>query len=273
MQRFRFLSHRLETLSGARLILLTGAHQVGKTSLARKVFPQLKHLELDDFSQIHQREAMRAVAAEDWEAAVGPAILDEAQQEPRLFETLKAAFDAGQVQRTVLICSPRALGLYSVPAVPETLTSRAFVCELWPLLASELAHPGAADPPAPLLDRLLRESGPADEIFAPRRRRRWSNWRAGAACRPSSGCRPASAGPGSAPMTRAASSAIRRTRPIGPWSRSSVSSGSARQPPAGISPSPRWRTRAASAPPPAAATSRRSAARTRPFCCRRIRTS
>ncbi|HEY2737436.1 MAG TPA: DUF4143 domain-containing protein [Thermoanaerobaculia bacterium] len=167
MQRFRFLSHRLETLSGARLILLTGAHQVGKTSLARKVLPQLKHLELDALSQVHQREAMLSVAAEDWAAGVGPAVLDEVQQEPRLFETLKTAFDASQVQRTVLICSPRALGLYSVPAVPETLTSRAFVCELWPLLASELAHPGATDPPAPLLDRLLRESGRADEIFAP----------------------------------------------------------------------------------------------------------
>jgi len=161
MQRFRFLSHRLETLSGARLILLTGAHQVGKTSLARQVFPQLKHLELD---YIHQREPLRAVAAEDWAAEVGPAILDEAQQEPQLFETLKTAFDAGQVQRTVLVRSPRALGLHPVP---EALTSRAFVCELWPLLASELAHPGATDPPAPLLDRLLRDSGRADEIFAP----------------------------------------------------------------------------------------------------------
>jgi len=165
MQRFRFLAHRLGTLSGARLILLTGMHQVGKTSLARKVFPQLKHLELDDPAQ---RAAMRAVAAEDWAAVVGPAILDEAQQEPRLFETLKPAFDAGQVQRTVLICSPRALGPdHPGPAIPETLTSRAFVCELWPFLASELAHPGGTESPAPLLDRLLRESGHADEIFAP----------------------------------------------------------------------------------------------------------
>ena len=159
MPRFRFLSQRLGTLSGARLILLTGAHQVGKTSLVRKVFPHLKHIDLED---PRQRREIQAVAADDWATAVGPAVLDEAQQEPRLFETLKAAFDAGQVQRTALICSARALGLHPVP---ETLTSRAFVCELWPLLASELAHPGAAAPPAPLLDRLLRESGGADEIF------------------------------------------------------------------------------------------------------------
>jgi len=161
MQRFRFLSHRLETLSGARLILLTGAHQVGKTSLARKVFPHLKHVDIED---PRQREDIRGVAAEDWAAVAGPAVLDEVQQEPRLFETLKTAFDAGQVERTMLICSPRAPDLHPVPA---TLTSRAFVCELWPLLASELAYPGADDPPAPLLDRLLRDSGDADEIFAP----------------------------------------------------------------------------------------------------------
>jgi predicted AAA+ superfamily ATPase len=159
MQRFRFLSQRLGTLSGARLILLTGAHQTGKTSLARKVFPHLRLLDLEDAGD---REELRAVRAEEWAATVGPAVLDEIQHEPRLLDTVRSAFDAGQVERTMLVRSPRALGLHPVD---ETLDSRAFVCELWPLVASELAHPGAGEPPRPLLDRLLRETGSADEIF------------------------------------------------------------------------------------------------------------
>jgi predicted AAA+ superfamily ATPase len=160
MQRFRFLSQRLGALSGARLILLTGAHQTGKTSLARKAFPHLRLLDLEDAGD---REELRKVRAEDWAAAVGPAVLDEIQHEPRLVDMVRSAFDAGQVERTVLVPSPRALGLYPVD---ETLDSRAFVCELWPLMASELAHPGSGDPPRPLLDRLLREAGRADEVFA-----------------------------------------------------------------------------------------------------------
>jgi predicted AAA+ superfamily ATPase len=169
MQRFRSLSQRLGALSGAHLVLLTGAHQTGKTSLARSVYPDRRVVDLDDPGQ---REELRALPVEEWAAAVGPAILDEIQEEPHLFATVKAAFDAGQVQQTVLIRSPRALGLHPVR---ETLDSRAFVCELFPLMASELAHAAAGAPPPPLLDRLLQEKGRADDLLAALPRERYGD--------------------------------------------------------------------------------------------------
>jgi predicted AAA+ superfamily ATPase len=49
--------------------------------------------------------------------------------------------------------------------VRETLAGRAFVYELWPLLASELVHSVDQPPARPLLDRLLRDPGTADEIL------------------------------------------------------------------------------------------------------------
>ena len=159
LQRFRLLRGQLGPLSSPRIILLTGARQTGKTTLARKVYPDLAYFNLD---APEQREAIRGVRADAWAATIGPAILDEAQKEPSLFDKVKFAFDAGQIERSVLLGSSQILMLQRVR---ETLAGRAFVYELWPLMASELVHEAGEDPPAPLLDRLLREPGSADELL------------------------------------------------------------------------------------------------------------
>src|SRR5262249_60310356 len=51
-------------------------------------------------------------------------------------------------------------------AVPAAAPRRGLVRGVGPLPARGRAHPGATDPPVPLLDRLLRKPGRADEIFA-----------------------------------------------------------------------------------------------------------
>jgi len=160
LQRFRFLERQLGPLSSPRLILLTGARQTGKTTLARAVYSDLAYFNLD---APEQREAIREIRADAWASTVGPAILDEAQKEPSLFDKVKYAFDAGQIARTVLLGSSQILMLQRVR---ETLAGRAFVYELWPLMASELVHQAGSDPAPPLLDRLLREPGSADDILA-----------------------------------------------------------------------------------------------------------
>ncbi|HEY8020369.1 MAG TPA: ATP-binding protein [Thermoanaerobaculia bacterium] len=159
--RYRFLRRQLGPLSRPRLVLLTGARQTGKTTLAREVYPDLAYVNLD---APEQREAVREVRADAWAAAVGPAILDEAQKEPSLFDKVKFAFDAGQLARTVLLGSSQILMLQRVR---ETLAGRAFVYELWPLLASELASPAGEPARAPLLDHLLNGEGTADEQLSP----------------------------------------------------------------------------------------------------------
>jgi len=155
--RYRFLGRQLGPLSRPRLVILTGARQTGKTTLARAIYPDLAYVNLDS---PEQREAVREVRADAWAATVGPAILDEAQKEPSLFDKVKFAFDAGQIARTVLLGSSQILMLQRVR---ETLAGRAFVYELWPLMASELASPADAPVRPPLLDRLLGSSSTADE--------------------------------------------------------------------------------------------------------------
>src|SRR5258708_1483245 len=160
IQRHRFLRQQLgRPLSAPRLILLTGARQTGKTTLARRVYPELRYVNLD---APEQREALRAVRADQWGATVGEAILDEAQKEPSLFDKVKYAFDAGQIERSVLLGSSQILMLQRVR---ETLAGRAFVYELWPLMAAEIAHAESTAPEPPLLDRLLAGPGTMDEIL------------------------------------------------------------------------------------------------------------
>ncbi len=159
LQRFRFLGEQLGPLSRPRLVLLTGARQTGKTTLARERYPDLRYVNLD---APEEREAIRRLRAGAWADEVGEAILDEAQKEPSLFDKVKFAFDAGTITRTVLLGSSQILMLQRVR---ETLAGRAFVYELWPLLACELVHDAGSSPNPPLLDRLLSAPGDADELL------------------------------------------------------------------------------------------------------------
>ena len=63
--RFRFLSRQLGPFSRPRLVLLTGARQTGKTTLAQEVWPDLAYVNLD---APEQREAVREVRADAWAA-------------------------------------------------------------------------------------------------------------------------------------------------------------------------------------------------------------
>jgi predicted AAA+ superfamily ATPase len=160
LQRYRFLRRQLERpLAAPRLILLTGARQTGKTTLAKAVYPGLRYLNLD---APEQREALRALRADQWADAVGPAILDEAQKEPSLFDKVKFAFDAGQISSSVLLGSSQILMLQRVR---ESLAGRAFVYELWPLLAAEIGRAEGDPPPPPLLDQLVEGAASVDELL------------------------------------------------------------------------------------------------------------
>jgi predicted AAA+ superfamily ATPase len=99
---------------------------------------------------------------------VGPAVLDEAQKEPSVFEKVKWAFDAGEVPFTVLLGSSR---LALMRRVRETLAGRAFLFELWPLCALELRHAAnEAHPPLPLAYDLAVGPGRTTSDSARRRR-------------------------------------------------------------------------------------------------------
>ncbi len=154
----RFLTQRLPAPDTRRLVMVTGARQTGKTTLAQNAFANLRYISLDE---IETRLLLRELPTRDWASAVGAAILDEAQKEPTLFEKLKFAYDRGDLDFSVLLGSSQIMML---KRIRETLAGRVFIYELWPLLLAEMTHKDALSPP--LFDRLLTETGSADDIFA-----------------------------------------------------------------------------------------------------------
>ena len=159
-QAFRWLATRLPSADKRRLVVLTGARQTGKTTLARSLYRDLRYVNLD---AIEEREAMRGLRSGTWGRAVGPAVIDEAQKEPGVFDKVKLAYDEREIAFSVLLGSSRVLLL---GRVRESLAGRAFVYDLWPLMSSELRSAADETPPPPLFDRLITAPASFEETLA-----------------------------------------------------------------------------------------------------------
>jgi len=140
IQVIRALGQRLPFPERRRLVLLTGARQTGKTTLARHRYPDLRYINLD---APENRAALRGIATPFWARDVGPAVLDEAQKEPVIFEKVKYAYDDGSLSFSVLLGSSQILLLKKIR---ETLAGRIAIFELWPLMMSEIFNGGCAVP-------------------------------------------------------------------------------------------------------------------------------
>jgi predicted AAA+ superfamily ATPase len=90
MQKFRVLSSYLPSSNKRRLVVLTGARQTGKTTLAKATYPELRYINLD---APENREMLRKISTPSWALTIGNAVIDEAQKEPSVFEKIKYTFD------------------------------------------------------------------------------------------------------------------------------------------------------------------------------------
>jgi len=168
---YRFLMGRMPDPSRKRLVILTGARQTGKTTLAKAAYPGLHYVNLD---APENREAVRAITSVSWARDVGAAILDEAQKEPAVFDKVKYAYDDGALSFSVLLGSSQILLL---KRIRETLAGRVSLFELWPLMMSEIRETPSGESlmasgrasgtllSPPLVDRLFTASS-LKEIFA-----------------------------------------------------------------------------------------------------------
>ena len=117
-------------------VLILGARQVGKTTLARQTFPDMTYLDMED-------PATQVMFAEDprfqLDARAGGAlILDEAQRLPLLFDALRGTIDADRQRmgRFVILGSAQPA---LVRHVAESLAGRVGILELSPLTMQETA--------------------------------------------------------------------------------------------------------------------------------------
>lgn len=158
----RWLSHTLPKNQAqnetARLLLITGARQTGKSTLVQHDYPKLAYYNLDDFEL---RDRLSTLATSAWASTIGNAIIDEAQKAPKVFEKVKFAFDAKKINFTILLGSSQILLLKKIR---ESLAGRIAIYELFPFMFSELiTHSKNLKPP--LLSAILNKKN-VDELLS-----------------------------------------------------------------------------------------------------------
>ena len=159
LQKYRYLERFLPDSKSRRLLILTGARQTGKTTLAKTKYSELNYINLD---APENREALRSISTVSWAQSVGNAVIDEAQKEPSLFEKVKYAFDDNAVSFCVMLGSSQILLLKKIR---ESLAGRVSLYEIWPLTMREIFMDiDPHDQQPPLVDQLFSQTL-FDEIF------------------------------------------------------------------------------------------------------------
>jgi predicted AAA+ superfamily ATPase len=138
-------------------VLILGARQVGKTTLARQSFPSVAYCDLEDPN-------LRRLFSEDpvfqIESRAKPSlILDEAQSVPEVFAALRGLIDARRKQfgRFLILgsASPQL-----IRSISESLAGRIGILELDPLTAAEIR----TAPPSLSVDDLWLRGGFPDAL-------------------------------------------------------------------------------------------------------------
>lgn len=123
------LQHRLRVMPA---VVVTGARQTGKSTLARDLTPgKRRYFSLDDLDVVD-------IARSDPDSLVGgtePVTLDEVQREPDLLLAVKRAIDRRRAPGQFLLTG--SANLLLMRRISETLAGRASYLTLWPLTRRE----------------------------------------------------------------------------------------------------------------------------------------
>lgn len=123
------------------VVMLTGARQVGKTTVLRSVYPDTPYLSLDD-------PVMLTIAREQPKSFLSsftsPLILDEVQYAPELFPVLKLTVDEAKKSGQYLLSGSQQFHL--MKNVSETLPGRIAVLTLLGLSLREMRRSGNTSP-------------------------------------------------------------------------------------------------------------------------------
>lgn len=125
------------------VVVLLGARQVGKTTLARSVFATHRYLDLEDPRTAERFRQDPRFELDAHDNANTGLILDEAQAVPQVFAALRGAVDARRTSagRFIVLGSAQPA---LVRGVSESLAGRAAVIDLDPLTAHEAGQGAGA---------------------------------------------------------------------------------------------------------------------------------
>jgi hypothetical protein len=154
----RSLAERLRVMPA---VVVTGARQTGKSTLAQELAPgERRYFSLDDLDVVD-------AARRDPDVLVGgaqPVTLDEVQREPDLLRAVKRAIDRQRRPGQFLLTG--SANLLLMRQVSESLAGRASYLTLWPMTRREQAGLGRCGVWDELLARLYRLRGPTRPRFA-----------------------------------------------------------------------------------------------------------
>lgn len=140
MRQRHLASDVRDALADTPVVLLGGARQVGKSTLAQHLaaegfggVPAARYLTLDDATVLAAAEAdpdgfVRALDA--------PAVIDEVQRAPGLFRAVKAVVDEDRRPGRLLLTGSADVLL--LPTVAESLAGRLEMLTLWPFSQGEI---------------------------------------------------------------------------------------------------------------------------------------
>ena len=126
-----------ESLSDTPVVVINGARQSGKSTLAQSVSADKatprRYLTLDDAVVLN---AAKSDPAGFIQGLQGPVTLDEVQRVPELFLPIKAAVDRDRQPGRFLLTGSADVML--LPGIADSLAGRMAVLTLWPLSSAEV---------------------------------------------------------------------------------------------------------------------------------------
>jgi predicted AAA+ superfamily ATPase len=120
-----------EIVENFPVVVITGARQVGKSTLLKNEFQDFTYLTMDDFAL---REKARLDPQSLWKDS-DRVVIDEAQKLPQIFDAIKMAVDDSDRRRKFILSGSSNLLL--MKKVTETLAGRALYFELLPMTFGE----------------------------------------------------------------------------------------------------------------------------------------
>ena len=136
-----------ETLHSFKGVLVTGARQTGKSTLLRKLFPEMRYVTLDDD---FAREQARENPASFLMMNPPPVFYDEVQYAPQLFSQIKIRCDQEMQKGAFCLSGSQPLNL--MKNASESLAGRVGILELTGLSLREIQGDPFSEPFVPRLD-------------------------------------------------------------------------------------------------------------------------
>jgi len=129
--------HLLETARYFPVVTIMGPRQSGKTTLARKVFPNHVYVNLED-------KTARDIAISDpkafFELYKPPVIIDEVQRVPELLSTIQVLADETRERGRFILTGSHQPKLHA--EISQSLAGRTGILQLLPLSIEELSNAG-----------------------------------------------------------------------------------------------------------------------------------